>query len=69
MNDLDKHYSAFFQKSEAGKYFIDNLIDLIAGFHTKAEDNPEKSRDYVQRAKGAREVLDHIKSVSVERKS
>lgn len=67
-DDLGKAYQSFFLKHEAGKYFVSILTELIESQHTKAEDNPVLSRDYTQRAKGIREIINHIDSVSVERK-
>lgn len=63
MNELKSAYEAFFIKHEAGKHFMETVLQIIADEHTKAEDNPELARDYVQRAKGVKEVIAHINSV------
>lgn len=65
-DQLTKQYKAFFEDSEAGKYFVAELNRLISDAHRDAENVPENSRDHAQRAKGVRVVLDHIKSVGVE---
>lgn len=57
-----KVYEAFF-KQEAGQDFLKVIEHIVSSNHIKAEQEPELSRDYVQRAKGAREVLDHIYSM------
>lgn len=62
-NDLDKTYEGYFKRQEGGKYFMEQLANLIVDNYTKAENNPTLSRDYVQRAKGVRDVMDHIHSV------
>lgn len=61
-------YREFFLKSEAGAEFMADLERLIATNHEKAEHDPTLSRDYVQRAAGAREVITHIKTVTTEAK-
>lgn len=61
-------YQSFFIKAEAGQQFMKHLSELITTQHEKAENEPELSRDYVQRAKGVREVIQHIQSMSAERK-
>lgn len=62
MKDLKLEYNAFF-KAKGGQHLLDVIGQVIASNHIKAEQDPKLSRDYVQRAKGAREVLDHIQSV------
>jgi RNase P subunit RPR2 len=59
-------YREFFLKSEAGKEFVKEVERLITNNHEEAEKNPELSRDYVQRAKGNRQLLEHITSVTTE---
>ena len=62
--DLVSPYNAFFEKNEAGKYFVKEiLIRKIADLHKQAEKQPESSRDLSQRAAGIRDVLEHIQSV------
>lgn len=62
-NDLDRAYAAFFDKNEGGQYMFAWITEQIESEHQKAESNPELSRDHTQRAKGFREVLEHITSV------
>lgn len=64
--DLARAYNAFFNKTDAGKYFIAHIEESIKTAHEDAEKTPELSRDYTQRAKGLRIVLDHITSVGTE---
>ncbi len=47
----------------ANKKGVKIVTEIISSNHLKAEADPALARDYVQRAKGAREVLDHIQSV------
>lgn len=61
-----KEYKDFFVNSEAGNACVAEIKRLIDVNHKKAEDDPEKARDYMQRAKGNREVLDHIQNVMIE---
>jgi len=63
---LRSAYQNFFVKSDTGKYFIAELERQISAAHEDAERLPEFARDYSQRAKGTRNVLDHIQSVSTE---
>lgn len=65
-DQLKSAYTEFFYKSEAGKYFITSINDLITKAHEHAEDNAELARDYTQEARGARQVLNHIQSVTTE---
>lgn len=60
--ELTKGYERFFSADE-GKEMLDVLGSLIIDQHRKAENDPELSRDYTQRAKGIRLVVDHINSV------
>lgn len=64
--EMRQEYIDFFNSKEAGLYFLKEAERLLAENHRQAEDNPELSRDYMQRAKGNREVLDHIRSVLTE---
>lgn len=63
---LAKEYKAFFVESEAGRNYIAELERLINDAHKDAEDTPELARDYVQRAKGTRDALNHIIAVGTE---
>lgn len=61
--NLSQAYANFFVKTDHGKYFIEQVRELIDSQHQKAEKEITFSRDYVQRAKGTRDVVDHINSV------
>jgi hypothetical protein len=63
--ELRTNYVTFFKESLAGEHFVDFITDAIERNHIKGEEDPANSRDYMQRAKGLREVLDHISSNSV----
>lgn len=60
-------YQSFFLKNEAGQSFMNSVNALILSNHVAAENKPELSRDYVQRAKGARDVIAHIQSMVADR--
>jgi hypothetical protein len=60
-------YQNFFTKSEEGKAFMAELGRLIDVSHEKAEKDANGSRDYTQQARGIRQVIEHIQSVSAER--
>lgn len=60
---MNKQYREFFKESEYGVKFVERLNEQISAQHMKAEDDPDHSRDYTQRAKGVREVLDLINSL------
>jgi hypothetical protein len=60
--DLANAYAQFF-KTEAGKYFLNAIEEIIETQHQTAEKDPTLARDYTQRAKGARLPLEHIQSV------
>lgn len=62
MNEVKKQYNAFF-RAKGGEHLISIITEIISSNHLKAEQDPALARDFVQRAKGAREVLDHIQSV------
>lgn len=68
LDDLQIPYNEFFNKSDAGQYYLDKLAEIIVDCHEKAEETPELARDYVQRARGARDALDHIRTVVAGRK-
>lgn len=63
-DELIYPYDQFFNKSEEGKYFVDYVKSFIDGQHDKAENDPDHARDYAQSARGAREILNHISSVT-----
>lgn len=69
LDDLQIPYNEFFNKSDAGQYYLEVLGNLIVDNHEKAEKTPELARDYVQRARGARDALDHIRTVIAGRKA
>jgi hypothetical protein len=62
MSQYQGEYETFF-KSPAGQQCLTTITALIDSNHQQAENVPENARDYMQRAKGNREVLDHINSV------
>lgn len=66
--NLKVPYQNFFVKSEEGKAFVDELERLIATCHEYAEKDADKSRDYTQQARGIRQVIEHIRSVTTELK-
>lgn len=68
MSQFTKEYRLFFT-SPAGEDFMQHLQNLIKDFHVKAEDEPDRGRDYLQQSKGVREVLNHITTVTAERKA
>jgi len=61
-NELRKPYKLFFE-SPAGVYALAELERLIQAQYRLAEDEPESTRDYIQRAKGLRLFTNHINSV------
>ena len=63
--EVRKQYADFIA-SVAGEKFINKLNLLISTNHQSAEDNPDNSRDYVQRAKGVREALNELIASGVE---
>ena len=67
LEEKRRAYQSFFLTNDAGKQFMITLSDLINAQHSKAEDTPELSRDYAQRAKGVREVMSHINSLTADR--
>lgn len=62
-----RRYQGFFLSDEAGQEFMTQLQAIIADNHTKAENEPALAREYSQRAKGVREVISHIQSLTTER--
>jgi hypothetical protein len=62
MDNIKRQYNSFF-RAKGGEHFMKIMTEIIASNHIKAEENPENARDYVQRAKGVREVVDHVQSV------
>jgi len=62
--DISKAYEQFFYKTEAGSDFLLSIEQLIEQAHTKGEESPEHSRDYMQNARGVRSVLSLIQSKS-----
>lgn len=60
-------FKTFFKESDPGQHFIKKVLSEIDSQHQKAEKDPELARDYTQRAKGMREVLELIQSTMAER--
>lgn len=69
IDDYQVPFNEFFNKSEAGKYYLNKLSELIVNNHEKAEENAELARDYVQRARGNRDALDIIRVIVAGRKT
>ena len=63
-----KEYQNFFLKTEAGKAFMTEIERMINANHENAEKDSDKSTSFSQRARGNREVLEHIQSTMVEPK-
>jgi hypothetical protein len=61
-----KRYREFFVESIEGEAFMTKLNDLISSLHEKAEREPELSRDYVQQARGVREVVKQVNILSIK---
>lgn len=68
MSKFTPDYQNFFLKSNAGKEFMQTLETMKDSELTSAKKHPELSRDHIQRLTGIDSVLDHIKSVTFERK-
>ena len=65
VNLVREGYKSFFKVQAAGKHFI-SRVDLIKReLYSKAEDDPEKARDYIQQAKGISLIIDHIESMTI----
>jgi hypothetical protein len=62
LKELQEAYKGFFDMDK-GKMFLAQLETMIELNHKAAESDPNLARDYVQRAKGNRQVLDHIQIV------
>jgi len=63
-DQLNTAYDKFFNKSDEGKYFINYVKSIIDKSHKLSEDNPELAMAYSQKAKGARDIIQHIQSVT-----
>lgn len=59
-------YQNFFLKTDEGKQFLDEVRRQIAANHESSEKDPLLARDFSQRAKGNREILEHIQSVTTD---
>jgi hypothetical protein len=68
-NEIRTTYTTFFKESDAGEHFTNFINDSIERNHIKAEEDPDNARDYMQRAKGLREVLSHINTNTAKTKS
>ena len=66
--NLKVAYQNFFLKTDEGKAFMSELDRLISSSHAKAENDADGARDYTQQAKGVRQVIEHIQSVTTELK-
>lgn len=65
-----KRYREYFIESNDGQAFMLSLDSLIQSQHAKAEDTTSKDESfaYTQRAKGIREVIVTINSLTTEAK-
>lgn len=70
MSENTTRYREFFKESPEGLAYIATLHDLITTQHEKAEDtdDPQASHAYTQRAKGIREALSLISTLTTEAK-
>lgn len=68
MSEFTHDYQNFFLKSNAGKEFMQTLETMRDTELTYAKKNPELARDHIQNLKGIDSVLEHINSVTFERK-
>lgn len=57
-------YQEFFVEDAKGRAFVKQLYELIDSEHAHAEDEPELALEHTQRAKGIREVVNLIQSLS-----
>lgn len=64
---LRNAYQAFFLKSPAGQYFMQQLTSMRTNKHDRAEDSTDNATMYMYMARGIREVKEHIDSVTLER--
>lgn len=62
MSSSKDAYITFFA-SPAGIELLTTISSLIDSNHQKAENDPNLARDFVQRAKGVRDVQNVIKSM------
>jgi hypothetical protein len=60
--ELQEAYKEFFG-TDKGQLFITQIEKMIDLNHRNAENTPELTRDFFQRAKGNREVIEHIRIV------
>lgn len=60
--NYQQEYKKFFE-SDAGLFLQEQITKLIAFNHERGENDPDHARDFMQRAKGNREALTHIKIV------
>lgn len=62
MSSYTSDIIAFFQTA-TGQQFYSVISGIIDSKHQKGEDNPELARDYMQQAKGVREVVNLVDSI------
>ncbi len=60
--ELQEAYKGFFD-TDKGRLFIAQVEKMIDINHRNAEEDPDHTRDHFQRAKGNRQVLEHIRIV------
>lgn len=64
--NLRDGYRTFFLKTAEGQAFMSTLEQFIEQLHQLAEKDPDKARDQVQQARGVRQVIEHIQSVTAQ---
>jgi hypothetical protein len=67
MSEFAKVHRTYFE-SDAGKELMTSINATITDMHKKAESNPDLAVAFTQRAKGIREVIDIINSMTAIRK-
>lgn len=60
-----KEQCQIFFESPAGQHFLTKISALVDSNHQKAEETPELARDYVQRAKGIKEVKALVTTLTI----
>lgn len=63
---MSNRFKEFFMDMPEGQQYQKQLRELIDGNHVKAENDPEHARDHTQRAKGIREAIALVQSLSAD---
>ena len=61
---MTNKYAEFFFESAEGQAYIHTLEEMIAQKHYKSEQDGDLSRDFSKEARGIREALNLVKSLS-----